>query len=54
MNAEDKENSATVEVDNKVKEETLTVSGGRCWKGVWLRALQKTGEFNKTNHGLKV
>ena len=35
---------ATVEAD-KVKEESLTVAGGRCRKRVWLRALQKTGEL---------
>ena len=39
------EKVATVEAD-KVKEESLTVAGGRCRKRVWLRALQKTGEFN--------
>ena len=37
---------ATVEAD-KVKEESLTVAGGRCWKRVWLMALQKAGEFNQ-------
>ena len=37
---------ATVEAD-KVKEESLTVAGGRCWKRVWLMALQKAGEFDQ-------
>ena len=41
---EAEEKVATVEAD-KVKEESLTVAGGRCWKRVWLRALQKAGEF---------
>ena len=40
------EQKATVEAD-KVKEESLTVAGGRCWKRVWLMALQKAGEFNQ-------
>ena len=40
------EKVATVEAD-KVKEESLTVAGGRCWKRVWLMALQKAGEFNQ-------
>ena len=42
---EDKEKASTVEADNKVKEESLTVAGGRCWKKVLLGALQKTGEL---------
>ena len=36
----------TVEADNKVKEENMVVAGGRCWKSVLLKALQKTGEFD--------
>ena len=43
---EDKEKKSTVEADNKVKEESLAVAGGRCWKRVLLRALKKTGELN--------
>ena len=43
---EDKEKASTVEADNKVKEESLAVDGGRCWKWVSLRALEKTGELN--------
>ena len=42
---EDKEKKSTVEADNKVKEESLAVAGGRCWKKVLLGALQKTGEL---------
>ena len=42
--AEDKEKAATVEAD-KVKEESLAVAEGRCWKKVSLRALQNTGEL---------
>ena len=49
---EDKEKASTVEADNKVKEESLAVAGGRCWKWVSLRALKKTGELN-IFHGLK-
>ena len=44
--AEDKEKKSTVKADNKVKEESLAVAGGRCWKWVSLRALEKTGELN--------
>ena len=44
---EDKEKKSTVETDNKVKGEILAVAGGRCWKRVWLMALQKTGKFNQ-------
>ena len=43
--AEDKEKASTVKVDNKVKEKSLAVAGGRCWKRVWLKALKKTGEY---------
>ena len=43
---EDKEKASTVEADNEVKEESLAVAGGRCWKWVSLRALEKTGELN--------
>ena len=43
--AEGKENRATVDA-SKVKEENLEVAGGRCWKWVSLRALEKTGELN--------
>ena len=43
---DDLENASTVEADNKVKEESLAVAGGRCWKWVSLRALEKTGELN--------
>ena len=39
----DKERTATVET-SKVKEERPAVAG-RCWKAVWLGALQKTGEL---------
>ena len=49
---EDKEKASTVEADNKVKEESLAVAGGRCWKWVSLRALKKTGELNYF-YGLK-
>ena len=50
--AEDKEKAATVEANNKVKEESLAVAGGRCWKRVLLRALKNTGELN-IFHGLE-
>ena len=40
--AEDGKEVATVEAD-KLEE---AVAGGRCLKMVWLRALQKTGEFD--------
>ena len=43
--AEDKEKASTVEAD-KVKEESLAVAGGRCWKKVLLGALQNTGDLN--------
>ena len=43
--AEDKAKAATVEAD-QVKEKSLAVAGGRCWKRVWLRALKRTGELN--------
>ena len=42
--AEDKEKAATVEAD-KVKEENLAVVGERCSKKVWLKVLQKTGDY---------
>ena len=45
--AEDKEEAATVEADNKVKEKSLAVAGGRCWKKVLLGVLQKTGDLFK-------
>ena len=44
---EDKEKASTVEADKVKKEESLKVAGGRCWKRVWLMALQKAGEFNQ-------
>ena len=45
-NAEDKEKASTVKADNNIKEESLAVAGGRCWKWVSLRALKQTGELN--------
>ena len=35
---------STVKAD-KVKEESMAVAGGRCWKGVSLRVLQVSGEL---------
>ena len=43
--AEDKEKASTVEADNKVKEESLAVAGGRCQKRVWMTILNKTGDY---------
>ncbi len=43
--AEDKEKAATVESD-KVKEKSLAVARGRCWKKVLLKVLQNTGDPN--------
>ena len=37
------EKKVTVEAD-KVKEESLKVAGGRCWKRVWMKVLKKTGD----------
>ena len=46
--AEGKENRATVDDEGKAKEENLEVSGGKCWRGFWLSALNLTGEiFNQ-------
>ena len=43
--AEDKAKAVTVEAD-QLKEKSLAIAGGRCWKRVWLRALKRTGELN--------
>ena len=42
---DDKEKESTIKAD-RVKEESLAVAGGRCWKRVSLRALQNTGDLN--------
>ena len=42
---DDKEKESTIEAA-RVKEESLAVVGGRCWKRVSLRALKKTGDLN--------
>ena len=43
----DQERKETIEAI-KVKEESLDVDGGRCWKKIGLRILSVTGEFS--NH----
>ena len=40
----DQERKETIEAI-KVKEESLDVDGGRCWKKIGLRILSVTGEF---------
>ena len=42
--AEDKEKASTVEADKVKKEESLKVAGGRCWKMVWMKVFEKTGD----------
>ena len=44
LKTKDTEKVSTVEA-NKVKEESMAIAGGRCWKGVSLRALQVSGEL---------
>ena len=43
--ADDKESTATVD-PSKVKEEKMEVAGGKCWRGLWLIALNVTGEIS--------
>ena len=41
---DDKEKESTIKADG-VKEESLAVAGGRCWKRVWMTVLKKTGDY---------
>ena len=38
------EQKVTVEADKVKEEKSLKVAGGRCWKGVWMKGLKKTGD----------